>query len=381
MKKAIQNERGQTLIIMVFGMIGLLVVAGLAIDGGMMFLERRRMQNAADAASLAGTRKLADVMCDESVNATGGDQAIWAEVKRFAKSNGVKDPDNNVVAEYVKYNNNDVVPFDPQVLVGNSLSGGSGIPNGASGVAATTEVLRSTYFVSLMGIETAGASGPATAVTGPPLSGGGMRPFGVPIQLVGELDPGDSFSVSFKNDGGEIIWSGNKAQHRGWMNMGYVWNQGEDPDFPRAIDEGAGASELKKWMENGWQGTLYADCRWSSGCQWGDYVHAKPGTNSSAICKAPQDTKITIPVYDYIPSCPDEPIPDPKPACPKQGGAYCYHIVGFAVAEITDCNQGGGQLTAELGELITGKGSPSPNAGYGSDVCEETTIQMVSLWE
>lgn len=380
------SERGQTLIIMVFAMVGLLAILGLAVDGGTVYVERRRMQNAADAAALAGTRQLAEIMCDASISATEGDQAIWAEVARYARNNGVSDPANNVVAEYVKYTNEgSVVSFAPRVLVGNALSGGGGVPSGASGISATTTISRSTYFVSLLGIDTSSASAPATAVTGPPLTGGGIRPFGVPIQLVSDLDPDDpsnnTFSVSFKNDGGEITWGGHTAQHRGWMNLGYVWNQGEDPDFPRAIDDNAGASDLKGWMEKGWQGTLYADCSWFGGCRWGDYIHAKPGTNSSAICKAPQDTEITIPVYDYIPDCPGEPIPDPKPACPTQGGSYCYHVVGFAATEITDCNQGGGLITAELKELITGKGVPASSGGYGSNVCELSTIQVVSLWE
>jgi hypothetical protein len=387
MKKIQHAERGQTLVIMIFGLIGLLMVAGLAIDGGMITLERRRMQNGADASSVGGTRKLAEIMCDDGVSATAGDAAIWAEVKHYAQSNGVEDPDNNVVAEYMGFNaDGEAAPFVPRTYVGNAASGGIGIPNGASGISATVEISRSTYFVSLMGIESASASAPAVAMTGPPITGGGMRPFGVPIQLVGDLDPSDpsnnTFSVSFKNDGGDITWAGgNTAQHRGWMNMGYVWNQGEDPDFPRAIDDNAGASDLKEWMEDGWNGTIYADCRWSSGCRWGDYIHAKPGTNSSAICKAPQDTVITIPVYDYIPDCPTEPIPDPKPACPTQGGGYCYHIVGFAAMEITECSQGGGLITAELKRLITGKGTPSPSSGYGSEVCEKTTMWSVSLWE
>lgn len=47
-------ERGQAMFLLVFGMVALLGFAALAIDGGMVYSERRHAQNAADAAALAG---------------------------------------------------------------------------------------------------------------------------------------------------------------------------------------------------------------------------------------------------------------------------------------------------------------------------------------
>ena len=48
------SERGQALILIVFVIAALFGAAGLAIDGGNLYAERRRAQNAADAAALAG---------------------------------------------------------------------------------------------------------------------------------------------------------------------------------------------------------------------------------------------------------------------------------------------------------------------------------------
>ena len=48
------SERGQVLIIVVLGMVGLIAITALAIDGGNAFLDRRNAQNAADTAALAG---------------------------------------------------------------------------------------------------------------------------------------------------------------------------------------------------------------------------------------------------------------------------------------------------------------------------------------
>ncbi len=48
------SETGQAMVLMVLGIIGLLGFAALAIDGSMIYSDRRVAQNAADAASLAG---------------------------------------------------------------------------------------------------------------------------------------------------------------------------------------------------------------------------------------------------------------------------------------------------------------------------------------
>jgi Flp pilus assembly protein TadG len=48
------RERGQVLVLFAGGLVALLIVAALAFDVGMMLVERRDQQNAADAAALAG---------------------------------------------------------------------------------------------------------------------------------------------------------------------------------------------------------------------------------------------------------------------------------------------------------------------------------------
>jgi hypothetical protein len=53
-----RSERGQILIIFAFSLLVVFGVAALVFDGGMMLLEKRTQQNAADAAALAGARFL-----------------------------------------------------------------------------------------------------------------------------------------------------------------------------------------------------------------------------------------------------------------------------------------------------------------------------------
>jgi len=52
-KQAFFRESGQTLIVIAFAAVGLFAFAALAIDGGMVFSDRRHSQNASDTAALA----------------------------------------------------------------------------------------------------------------------------------------------------------------------------------------------------------------------------------------------------------------------------------------------------------------------------------------
>src|SRR5512140_3509096 len=47
------SEQGQALILIVFGLIGMIALTALAVDGGMAYSDRRTAQNAADNAALA----------------------------------------------------------------------------------------------------------------------------------------------------------------------------------------------------------------------------------------------------------------------------------------------------------------------------------------
>lgn len=54
------SEKGQILVILVLALLGLLGLTALAVDGGMLYADRRYMQSAADSASLAGAGALGD---------------------------------------------------------------------------------------------------------------------------------------------------------------------------------------------------------------------------------------------------------------------------------------------------------------------------------
>ncbi|MEM5775250.1 MAG: Tad domain-containing protein, partial [Anaerolineaceae bacterium] len=54
MKRALDTQRGQVIILFVLALVGLLAFAGLAIDGAMVYSDRRVAQSSSDSAALAG---------------------------------------------------------------------------------------------------------------------------------------------------------------------------------------------------------------------------------------------------------------------------------------------------------------------------------------
>ena len=64
MNKGLSSERGQILVLLVLALMGLLGFTALAIDGGMIYADRRYMQSAADASSLAGASVAAQYIED-----------------------------------------------------------------------------------------------------------------------------------------------------------------------------------------------------------------------------------------------------------------------------------------------------------------------------
>lgn len=71
LKSPDKRERGQILVILALAMVGLLVAAGLAVDGGVLFMRKAQLDRATDAAALAGVTKLAESDLISEANARG----------------------------------------------------------------------------------------------------------------------------------------------------------------------------------------------------------------------------------------------------------------------------------------------------------------------
>ena len=81
--KSRDNERGQILVIVAGGVITLLLLAGLVLDGGIAFLNQRDGQNAADTGSMAGARLIAEHYTDPLVSYTSAE--VYAGVQATSR--------------------------------------------------------------------------------------------------------------------------------------------------------------------------------------------------------------------------------------------------------------------------------------------------------
>ena len=75
------GEQGQAIVLVALFMVGMVAVVGLVGDGGMVFAQRRDLQNAADAAALAGAMQIDETVYRES---SGGSVVLDASAARRA---------------------------------------------------------------------------------------------------------------------------------------------------------------------------------------------------------------------------------------------------------------------------------------------------------
>ncbi len=167
-----KNEQGQAIVIMVFALIALLAFAALAIDGGNAYVERRRAQNGADAAALAGARQV----WVNQVNRDSSETAILSEANGAAEKNGIGDTNNingddvngYVKAYYTDRNGNALTNNGNPIAVGASGS----IPPNADGLKVYASRDFKTFIAGIIGRTDMGATADATAVIIPPPSCG-----------------------------------------------------------------------------------------------------------------------------------------------------------------------------------------------------------------
>jgi hypothetical protein len=153
-----RNERGQVLVIVAMGLVVMVAMVGLVIDGGFAWGQQRKTQNGADAMAEAGAAVLAQNLAGTFPAKTDGDVAC--AVESAAAANGVSDP----VALYTDISGNFLTPA---VQVGScNPGGGAAVPAAAEGVKAGGARTFDTFLARIIGFNQFTASANATAVTG-----------------------------------------------------------------------------------------------------------------------------------------------------------------------------------------------------------------------
>jgi Flp pilus assembly protein TadG len=86
LKRLQSDERGQVMVFVAILMMGLISVVGLVTDGGIVFSQRRDLQNAADAAALAGAMQI-----DEKAYRSSGQVVLDERAAREAAVQYIQD--------------------------------------------------------------------------------------------------------------------------------------------------------------------------------------------------------------------------------------------------------------------------------------------------
>ena len=135
------RSRGQMTILFAVMATALLAFVALAIDGGFAFSQRRSMQNAADAGTLAGTRELAARSSGNPIT----DNQVRDRVFAAVTGNGWNPSRDTITATYITTR---------RVEIGTvGQYGAVAPPDLARGVAVTTTAYYPTFFGGFIGID------------------------------------------------------------------------------------------------------------------------------------------------------------------------------------------------------------------------------------
>ena len=385
-----KDERGQAIVLVVFAIIGLAAVIGLALDGGRLYQTRREVQNAADAMAMAGTRVLASDGCTAGSNL---ETLVCEAIVEYGTQNGVT---HDGVTGHIEawYVNKDATRLSNACV-------GLGVPNGTTGVEVTAQITETTTFMRVVGQENIAPAGNATAMFGPVVqSGGGILPIGFPVQRVDSIIGSGNMEFTLfegngsvcRRDGVDCPSDPPSNSQRGWLNFNYIYNTaflGQGLPLERTIAKNFSNDDLKGWAETGSPHPLFAGTRGGLPPYYpdGDYIAGDPGTRDvtrRTVCSAHMGQTVYLPLFDYVYVRSDmqSTFAGQEPSLGWVNSNY-YHIVGFLAASIDSCGGGGsnGTINGTFKYAVVGEGQIKPGEGIGSDTACTPTLKGVTLWK
>jgi len=329
---SLRGERGQFLVLFGLASTAIILLAGLTIDGGYAFAQRRGSQNASDFASLAGARVIAEWVDGDTTNGT--DSNVRQAIQNSIQANGAAaitfgSPSGPIYVTKVG---------TPNGFVG-SISGNK-IPNGTVGVSVSSSKSWKPFFLGIIGVDNWSATATATAkggysIAGPP---GDVFPAGISKATYDTypLCSGDIGSSAACQPVQLTPGSLNVPGGFGWLKFGAA---SPCTGFGLGmIDAGCDSAKTFLQSEIGPPANSYGCCTAVGLAGSADKIGSLPGNKVSADCSAyiGQDITVTVPIWDVAGGT---------------GTNAWYHIVGFAGMELTGCN-GGKDITAVLRQLI-----------------------------
>ncbi|MFO7741334.1 MAG: pilus assembly protein TadG-related protein [Anaerolineae bacterium] len=327
------KERGQILVQVALMVVVLFAFVALALDVGHVYAGRRRMQNAADSAALAGAREI----CFggyESLNEAR--TAAEVAAKDYAERNGAPDPDVEVMDDHT--------------------------------VVVTAGQTLDTFFAGVIGITSADVRAEAAARCGPVSAAGGSWPlafdyatFTDTVECNGEFMVFDDGRLYDKDDDGEYVLTEDCAQgcecatdedldegnpcydkcncalfgppiapgDYGWLDF----PRPEDVDDPYPVPENCVVSSGEKWVE------CWIEHDFPVRIEVGDCVRGESGVMSAIEddVNARKGDYVTIILWDR--ECgEDDPEPLGKNGTPyRVAGFGCIEILEYTTVDIFQC--------------------------------------------
>lgn len=317
--RARAGQQGQMIALFALSLTVIVLIVGLAVDGGYAFMQRRSSQNASDFGALAGARVVAFTVAGDTTNGT--DANVVSSITAAVTAN-----DGTVT--FGAPNGPVYTRADGAVL---GYVGSGTIPADSVGVTVSSTRAWNPFFLGIVGMNNWQASAQATAKGGWAAGGpgGDVFPAGIastffqtypqcsgPINLV---DPSDPCYPKNLTPGNLNVPGG-----FGWLKFGATgkctaYGLGMDPD------NGCEPNAVFLQEEIGPPPKSFGCCSEVTGDPApADQIGSLPGNKASADCSYYVDHQIivTVPVWDT--------------AGGNGDNAY-YHIIGFAGFQITGC--------------------------------------------
>lgn len=198
-------ERGQILVVFAVAAVTLILVAGLVVDGGNAFLNRRTGQNVSDLAAVAGTKVIADFYTT-TPSLTSAD--VYSAISARAVANNCASGGDDLCAWTASY-------VDKSEQVTGPVTATGAIPSSTQGVIVHVKRQPRTFFLGVIGqnrwtVQTDATALTARLTTAPPAA---LLPIGInpPSAL-----PGTEFTLGADTNYGPgnvgwLSWLGGNA--------------------------------------------------------------------------------------------------------------------------------------------------------------------------
>jgi Flp pilus assembly protein TadG len=209
------SDLGQILVIFVIGLVTIVLLLGLVIDGGNVFAQRRQGQNTADLQAMAGTKVISDIYTWTGPGLKPTGAAVYQALADSADANSCQAGAGTPCSWVARYVGPGYVDLGPVTNVASAL------PANTIGVKVNVERLPSTYLLGVIGQGSWKVDTTATAIV--TAAQGGPAGQLLPIALYGKdasgndrkFEKGQVYDItSGKNAPGSfgyLSWSGSNS--------------------------------------------------------------------------------------------------------------------------------------------------------------------------